>query len=933
MTPIRRLLSLIAVLLLSALAVTGASYSGQGVSAPSVQGHPADLAFPPPAPAEQVQVPDRSAVTMVIDLSGSMRGDRLQSAKDAVIGVLTDYDGRAAIGVWGYPLLGGCSQGDWVVTPPRNGEPLRSSLASDVAAVQSLTASGSTPSGDALRSAIEGMEGLGYTSGTVVLVSDGLSNCHSPPCPVADEFANSDFNITVHTVGYHQSDAGREELQCTAQTTGGRYLDAESSEELRDALAELAQAEAEITLDYQEHVPSGGATTITATVRNPNTFPLEDVRLNLAFRDAGENSLFPPVLPPTVSKGNIPPGESVTASWSVSTGQIHQQYDAALRVTAYGPEMFSFAEGQFIAMPNPAEDGVRPGTVSEILASASPSRPIVVVGDSFSSGEGSGQYGHHDAGSDTYPLGQPSDACHRSPRTYLLPDYRTDLAEGRLVSTVERIITGGDEAQLEVEQDRMELERRYRLMACSGAQTRHIHHLPQNEDPESSRPRPIAGSTQLAQLSSASGTPSAVFMTMGGNDVGFDDLVKCVLTAPLELTGTELPCHLLLDQVPESLAGIRGSLAASYREVWWTVNNEQSLTARDGEHAPVVVLPYPQLLHNSPMICRFDPDSMLGGSTIAHPDRIRYGNQLVYALNAEVRAAVEMVRQEGLEVYYAAPVQEAFLPDNTLCSGSDTYVRPINVPAAVGDQIAGWTGLDRVGEASQDILRYFRPEADALRITQEAQEFIHPNYQGYQRITQVLEAWMVSEPRIDADPTGIESAYSQNEQLLNQIRLRPLFDRSFINLDDAAIAAWEIGETVVEGTSAQLRRNAELTIQRWQGLPGTRVWVGLRSEPVTLGTMMTDEDGVASGTFWIPEWVEPGDHTLYVTGLDPDGEFQQLAIPIRVTDPVPDSVLYAMLGAAAAVVLAMAMLLISAVRALRRRRAKKRVVTHRSAAG
>ncbi len=109
------------------------------------------------------------------------------------------------------------------------------------------SASTTGTSGTPTAAALEHAAGLFTTSGarTLVLVSDGESNCAGDPCDVARGLAAQGVAITVNTVGFQVQSNGREELQCIADATGGSYVDVSNSRQLADRLQLLTVATAD----------------------------------------------------------------------------------------------------------------------------------------------------------------------------------------------------------------------------------------------------------------------------------------------------------------------------------------------------------------------------------------------------------------------------------------------------------------------------------------------------------------------------------------------------------------------------------------------------------------------------------------------------------------------------------------------------------------
>lgn len=87
---------------------------------------------------------------------------------------------------------------------------------------------------------------------TVILVSDGLETCSGDPCAAVREARETGIELLMHVVGFDLGDADVSALQCAAETSGGRYFDARSADELSSALNQAI----EISVDTTESIIS-----------------------------------------------------------------------------------------------------------------------------------------------------------------------------------------------------------------------------------------------------------------------------------------------------------------------------------------------------------------------------------------------------------------------------------------------------------------------------------------------------------------------------------------------------------------------------------------------------------------------------------------------------------------------------------------------------
>lgn len=198
----------------------------------------------PTTPAVANPATDASVPTMVVlDASGSMNADdapgpRIDAAKNAVTGLISSLPAEAQVGLQVYGTgtgnsaaekAAGCQDIETLV-PVGPVDP-----AAFASTVEGIVASGYTPIGAALQAAADALPTEGPRA--IVLVSDGIDTCAPPPpCEVAEELAERGIDLTVHTIGFRVDAEARAELECIAEVARGSYTDADSSDELADAL-------------------------------------------------------------------------------------------------------------------------------------------------------------------------------------------------------------------------------------------------------------------------------------------------------------------------------------------------------------------------------------------------------------------------------------------------------------------------------------------------------------------------------------------------------------------------------------------------------------------------------------------------------------------------------------------------------------------------
>lgn len=191
----------------------------------------------------------RTATTMaapqtilVLDASGSMWAKtgaqtKMEAARAAVADMLTQWPAEAELGLlaYGHRRKGDCA----------DIELLRAPAVLDAAAFQSavdaLVPKGMTPISASVRQAAVVLKHTEQAA-TVVLVSDGEETCNADPCALAAELEQSGVDFTAHVIGFDLPDGpARAQLQCLAEASGGRYLEARDAATLGTALTEIAR--------------------------------------------------------------------------------------------------------------------------------------------------------------------------------------------------------------------------------------------------------------------------------------------------------------------------------------------------------------------------------------------------------------------------------------------------------------------------------------------------------------------------------------------------------------------------------------------------------------------------------------------------------------------------------------------------------------------
>lgn len=733
----------------------------------------ASTAVPTPAPSvAEVSKDGVAPIAVLLDTSGSMNEDdgagtlKLRGAKNAVRDIVRNLSSTTVFGLRTYPASGGCDEGRYVYEPaPLTG---RDAV---LHSIEGITADGSTPTGEALRALADDLKNRGYTAATIVLVSDGESTCSTPPCDVAKQLVSEGFDVTVPTIGFRTSAAGSEELACVAEATCGVYLDAGDSAELAEQLDSLVRAQLELRVRYDAAPMSDGSTKMTAIITHKGGEDAKDVRVSLTFSNSRTPEQRRAGIPPVVRVGNIPVGTSVERSWTIGTGVVDATSTTRFTMSAWGTNAVRAAfEGEYRVR----EASFSKSDLGAPFDGVSIDNPVVIFGDSYSSGEGVGDGYQAETDAISYD-------CHRNADTYL----------GTVLSEAEM-----------------------RIVACSGAVTAHLRGTSDR-----------ASRSQIQQMTDLGVAPSVGVMTFGGNDIGFADVVTMCIH-PLEKQG----CMNESYQGSKITAALQIStpLSKTYRAAWAAMNTPEMRAKRGGTYAPLIVLPYPQILH----------ETKNGSCYQFNSSEVSFANSLGDTINRSVETGVKIAASQGYEVYFASGVEGAVRPDHTLCeSGDDAFIN-------------GWVFTD------------WKP-------TDTHPESVHPKASGYEAVTGALIQWSKTAERF-APSVSDEAMKQFTDDLLPPLE-----------------STWTTTIDIQSTANGQLFQGGSVQIQGGGLQAASSSTVVLHSDPTVLGSVLADMDGKVDETFVLPADIPPGQHTLVISALSADGEFIEKRIPVAVLFPTP----------------------------------------------
>ena len=189
-----------------------------------------------------------SRTILILDGSGSMWGQiegeaKITIARRVIDRLLDSLPADEALGLYAYGHReeGNCADIEALVPAASgNADAIRS-------AVQDIKPKGKTPLSDSVAAAAEELK-YQEDKATVILVSDGRENCGRDPCSVARALEESGADFTAHVVGFDVADPEDiRQLSCIAEETGGRFLTADTADELVLAMSAVQREVTEET--------------------------------------------------------------------------------------------------------------------------------------------------------------------------------------------------------------------------------------------------------------------------------------------------------------------------------------------------------------------------------------------------------------------------------------------------------------------------------------------------------------------------------------------------------------------------------------------------------------------------------------------------------------------------------------------------------------
>lgn len=211
---------------------------------------------------------------------------KISIAKETLSSIVNGWSGgQVGLMVYGHRSKGACDDIELVLpVGSLNAQAMKNSI-------EAITPKGKTPMTDSVKRAAAILK---YNEGpaTVVLISDGEETCNLDPCEAATELEKLGVNFTIHVVGFDLNNAGRQarqQLQCLAQNTGGKFVEASSATQLLSALKEVIDEPS--SLPIPTVVPASTATPqpTTAPTPKPTTVAIkENFRARAVLMEGGK---------------------------------------------------------------------------------------------------------------------------------------------------------------------------------------------------------------------------------------------------------------------------------------------------------------------------------------------------------------------------------------------------------------------------------------------------------------------------------------------------------------------------------------------------------------------------------------------------------------------------------------------------------------------
>jgi Ca-activated chloride channel homolog len=230
--------------------------------------------------AAQAQSAGPPTAVILHDGSGSMWGimdgdkqAKLYSSRDTLRELLLKAAPQSRVGftAFGHRRKGDCSDIEAMV-PPEAGSADRI-----VGILEKFNPRGKGPLANGLREAAKSL-GPG-TSGSIILIHDGIDNCQQDACAAAFDIQKTNPKVAIHIVSLGLTKPDIERMACVAKTTGGTQFEANDQAAIATAITEAFKLAG---LDAAMLAPQATAPAIAEAASGP-----PGLRLTVSLAEGG----------------------------------------------------------------------------------------------------------------------------------------------------------------------------------------------------------------------------------------------------------------------------------------------------------------------------------------------------------------------------------------------------------------------------------------------------------------------------------------------------------------------------------------------------------------------------------------------------------------------------------------------------------------------
>jgi len=306
-------------------------------------------------------------------------------------------------------------------------------------------------------------------------------------------------------------------------------------------------------------------------------------------------------------------------------------------------------------------------------------------------------------------------------------------------------------------------------------------------------------------------TPKIVTLSIGGNDVGFSDIMKsCVVPQFGDQTCYDSYADRL--SLVKTISALFSTLQQTYQDI---------LTADPG--VQLYVVGYPQVAVQGTCALNVHLDS----------SEIQFSQQLIAYLDSIVQRAASSVGVRYVDIQNA-------LAGHRLCEAKNSAIA-INGVTAGND--GGTLGIKLFGSES-----------------------FHPNVLGHellaQKVLQLTNNFKQSMPAADSSITALASNDPLIQALLNG------YQPDGPTIETALYGDSDMPEVMLRGSTSQVTVSSQPDSLN----AGSVYSLVLHSDPTNLGTLTADATGSLTGAITIPASTAVGFHTLHMYGQDTAGQ-------------------------------------------------------------